>query len=102
MVLKSLLTRAVRISFLSSFDTNLINLFTKNGNKVKTGSFWDFKKKAPRETPEVVFIFRDLRGEVVEVPDGVEVPIEVKAAQISEKNKKAKKVKKVKEENDEE
>jgi hypothetical protein len=39
---------------------------TKDGTKVKRGSFWDFEKKAPRATPEIMFVFK-IGGENVEV-----------------------------------
>ena len=82
---------------LAEYD-RLGGLVLKNGNKVKTGSFYDFANKAPRTKPEVVLVFRDIEGKEVEVPEGEEVPIEVKAAQIADKAKKAKKVKKPKNE----
>ncbi len=63
-------------------------LITKGGYKVKTGSFYDFQKGKARVTPEVNFIFRDLNGEAVEVPEGEELPLEVKAAQIAAKKPK--------------
>ena len=63
---------------------------TKGGRKVKTGSFYDFDNQVAREEPEVIFIFRDLDGDIVEVPEGEEIPIEVRAAEISQKNKATK------------
>ena len=36
--------------------------------KVKNGSFWDGKKKIPREKPEVMYIFR-VGGNFIEVED---------------------------------
>lgn len=71
-------------------------------DKVVTGSFYDFQKKAPREKPEVKFVF-SVNGKFVEVPDGKELPGEVKAVRIlaesakeASEEKKAKKVKKTK------
>ena len=78
---------------LAEYD-RLGGLITKGGNKVKTGSFYDFEKKQPREKSEVVFVFKDLEGRVVNIPEGEEVPIEVKAAEIAKKQKPVKKVKK--------
>jgi len=76
---------------LAAYD-KLGGLVMKGKNKVKMGAFYDFEKKTPREKPEVVFIFRDLEGTEIEVPEGEELPIEVRAAEMV----KAKKVKKVK------
>lgn len=78
---------------LAEYD-RLGGLITKGSNKIKTGSFYDFGKKQPREKPEVVFIFKDLEGRVVEIPEGEEVPIEVKAAEIAKKQKPGKKLSK--------
>lgn len=55
-----------------------------NGDGVKTGSFYDFKLKKPKETPEVVLTFR-INGQVVEVPEQEEAPAIVKAARVVEK-----------------
>lgn len=52
---------------LAHYD-KLAGYITKDGVKVKTGSFWDFKKKAPRETPEVLYVF-NIGGDKVEVDD---------------------------------
>ena len=76
-------------------------LILKGKNKVKTGSFYDFKNKKARNKPEVVLLFRDLEGNEIEIPDGEEIPIEVKAAELAQniKNKKTSKktVKKIEE-----
>ena len=52
---------------LARYD-KIAGYITKDGVKIKTGSFWDFKKKCPREEPEVMYIFR-VGGESVEVDD---------------------------------
>lgn len=52
---------------LATYD-KLAGFITKDGVKIKTGSFWDFKAKAPRKTPEIKYIFR-ISGEFVEVDD---------------------------------
>lgn len=83
---------------LAEYD-KLAGYITKDGNKVKTGSFWDFDKRKMREVSKVIIVFKDLNGEKVEVGENEVVPITVKAAQIQAEKKKAKKVKKV---NDEE
>ena len=83
---------------LAEYD-KLAGYITKDGNKVKTGSFWDFDKRKMREVSKVIIVFKDLNGEKVEVGENEVVPITVKAARIQAEKKKAKKVKKV---NDEE
>jgi len=64
----------------------------KDGARVKTGSFYDFKAKAARKTPEVIYTFR-INGEYVEMKEGESEPLEVQAAKLAERVK-AKKVKK--------
>lgn len=56
-------------------------LIRKNGDKVKTGSFYNFAARKPHETSKVVFQYR-VNGKTVDVPAGVELPGEVKAAKI--------------------
>ena len=78
---------------LAKYDS-LGGLIEKDGNKVKTGSFWDFKKQAPKKDPEVIFLFRALDGDLVEVPEGKKLPMEVEAAKLhAEAEKKPKKKK---------
>lgn len=76
---------------LAEYD-KLGGLIQKDGNAIKIGSFYDFEKRCPREVPEVLFVFRDIEGNVVEVPEGKEVPLSVKAAKIASEAKKVKKV----------
>ena len=78
---------------LAEYD-RLGGLILKGKYKVKTGSFYDFSKRAPRSKPEVIFVFRDLEGDEVEVPEGEEIPLEVKAAEVKKVKKAAKKSKK--------
>lgn len=59
----------------------------KDGDKVKTGSFYDFRAKKPRETPEVTLIYQ-VNGEFVEIPETEEKPMIVKAAKILEERQK--------------
>ena len=66
-------------------------LILSGGNKVKLGSFYDFDKKQVRPEPKVTFVFRGLKGEEVEIEEGEEVPVEVKAAKLL-KEKKTRKV----------
>ncbi len=56
-------------------------LIKRGSDKVKTGSFYDFKGREARPKPQVVFYYR-INGRYVEVPDGAELPGEVKAAKI--------------------
>ena len=56
-------------------------LILKNGRRVKTGSFFDFKKKAIREKPEVILLFKDLEGNTAEIREDEEIPLELKAAE---------------------
>lgn len=67
---------------LAAYD-KLGGLIRKNGDKVKTGSFYDFLNKRPRAVPKISFVFR-INGKAIEVPDGVELPGIVKAAKIVE------------------
>ena len=41
-------------------------LILKGKAKVKTGSFYDFENKKPREEAEVMLIFKDIEGNTVE------------------------------------
>lgn len=70
-----------------SFDEDaLLAEYDKSGglimrgiDRVKTGSFYDFKLRKPRSEPKVVFLYR-VNGQEVEIEDGVELPGMVKAA----------------------
>lgn len=63
-------------------------LIKKGKYTVKIGSFYDFKGKAPHKKSQVGFIFRNLEGDVVEIKDGEEVPLEVVAAEKIQENKR--------------
>lgn len=65
---------------LAAYD-KLGGLITKNGDRVKTGSFYDFKAKEARKKPEVVYVFR-IGNKETDVPEGTELPGEVRAARI--------------------
>jgi hypothetical protein len=52
---------------LAHYD-KLAGRITKDGVKIKMGSFWDFKLKQPRKEPQVMFVF-NIGGEFVEVDD---------------------------------
>lgn len=93
--------KATEEAIIAEYD-RLGGLILVGNRKVKTGSFYDFDKKAPRETPEIVFIFRDIEGDEIEVAEGTEVPIEVKAAEIKKEKKVKKEKKEVKESSEDE
>jgi len=77
---------------LAEYD-RLGGLIRKGGDTVKTGSFYDFGARRPHAIPKVVFVYR-VNGDLVEVPEGVELPGEVKAVRVLEaKNKESKKKK---------
>lgn len=71
---------------LAEYD-KLGGLIRKGEDKVRMGSFFDFKKKSPRAEAKVEFEFR-VNGEVIYVPAEEEKPNKVKAVQIAEKAKK--------------
>lgn len=73
---------------LAEYD-RLGGLVLKGGRKIKTGSFYNFEERAPRAVPEVVYELRDLDGNKVELKEGEEVPVEVKAAEKRAKTKAA-------------
>jgi hypothetical protein len=69
-------------------DADLIAEYDKLGglilrgtDKVKIGSFYDFRNKKALKEPKVVFVY-NINGKTVEVADGVELPGVVKAARI--------------------
>lgn len=66
---------------LATYD-KLGGLILEDGNKVKTGSFWDFKGDAPWKTPKIVYLVR-VDGAEVEVPKGKKMPMEVEARKIA-------------------
>lgn len=81
--------KAADEDILAAYD-KLGGLITKEGNKVKIGSFYDFAKKTKREVPEVLLEFRDIDGDVVELGVDEDLPIEVKAARLAKKTKSKK------------
>lgn len=58
-------------------------LIKLNGDKVKMGSFFDFKNKKPREEPEVILEF-NINGKVVEIAASEPLPPVVRAAKEAE------------------
>jgi|SRR3990167_37113 len=79
---------------LAHYD-KLAGFITKDGVKIKTGSFWDFKTKAPRKEPDVKFIF-NIGGDNVEVdnPANLHKAIEVVGKARAEKEEKVRKARK--------
>lgn len=68
-------------ALLAEYD-RLGGLVRKGDNVVKTGSFYDFTARRPREKAEVVFVFR-INGRIVEVKENEEEPMIVKAARVN-------------------
>lgn len=98
-------TKELEFKLIAEYD-RIGGFIRKNGDKILLGSFYDFKARMPRKEPKIVFVYK-VNGRFVEVPDGVEIPGEVKAVKILEaqeaekseaKQKKVKKGKKVDEE----
>ncbi len=56
---------------LARYD-RIAGLITKDGTRIKTGSFWDFKAGVPRETPEIMFSY-NIGGDIVDVADPAEL-----------------------------
>lgn len=79
-------------SILAHYD-KLGGLIKKGEYNLKVGGFWDSLRKAPRATPKVQFVFRDVEGKEVLVDEGSEVPLEVKASEISKTTKKVRRPK---------
>jgi len=70
---------------LARYD-RLGGLVTKDGTRIKTGSFWDFKAKAPREVPEVTFLY-NIGGDVVEVADPAELGKAIQTLEVARSKK---------------
>jgi hypothetical protein len=64
---------------LAEYD-RLGGLILKGSYKVKTGSFYDFKAKAPIKKPKPVLVFV-VNGEIVEVDADEPLPLEVRASE---------------------
>ena len=82
---------------LAEYD-RLGGLVTKNGIKVRMGSFYDFDKRQPRKEPVVSFM-TEVDGEILEVSEDEAVVL--RAAKEKTEAIKAKKLKKVKATEDE-
>ena len=75
---------------LARYD-KIAGYITKDGVKIKTGSFWDIKKKCPREKPEVMYIF-NIGGEKIEVDNPANLASAVSTIQkvVAEKEERVK------------
>lgn len=74
---------------LAEYD-RLGGLVLMDGNKVKTGCFWDFKNKCAVKKPKAILVFR-IDGEDVEVDADQPLPLEVRAKKAADAKKKEKK-----------
>lgn len=84
---------------LAHYD-KLAGYITKDGIKIKTGSFWDFTRgvNKPRKEPEIMYVF-NIGGEKVEVdnPQNLSQAINTVQKAVKEKEEKVKaKIKKSK------
>jgi hypothetical protein len=79
---------------LAEYD-RLGGYITKDGVKVKNGSFYDFVNKCPRKEPEIKFE-TEVEGEIMEVTE--DEAKSIKKAKEKIKMFKAKKIKKLKKE----
>jgi hypothetical protein len=73
---------------LARYD-RLAGYITKDGVNIKTGSFWDFKAKAPRKTPTVMYIF-NIGGDKVEVDDPTKLAAAISTVEKVRSEKEAK------------
>lgn len=67
-------------ALLAEYD-RLGGFIRKNGDKIKTGSFYNIKAKKPLAVPNIFYIYK-VGSRFVEVPEGKELPGEVKAVKI--------------------
>ena len=86
-VLESLKEESSEEQIVAAYD-RLGGLITQGEDKVKTGCFYNFKEKKMIENPVVVLEFRDTEGDLFEVKEGEEGPIQVKVAKVKTKSKK--------------
>lgn len=82
-------------AILAEYD-KLGGLIKRGDDKVKTGSFWNFKARKPHETPVIVFTYK-VNGKFVDVNEGTELPGIIKATkQLEEAQNEKIEVKKLK------
>lgn len=82
-------TEAYETALLAEYD-RLGGLVTKDGLKLKTGSFWDFVKKEMRKEPTVVFV-DSVDGEILEMDEEEAKVAKVMKAKTEELRAKRKK-----------
>ena len=70
---------------LAAYD-RLGGLVRKNGRKIKTGAFYDFREKKDRVIPEIEYVFI-IDGEEVLIAEDEELPLEVRAAEKKDQKK---------------
>lgn len=73
-------------ALLAEYD-RLGGLITKDGLKVKTGSFYDFSAKKPREEAQIIFV-TNLEGDLVDVTEEEATAIRTAKEKVSELKKK--------------
>lgn len=72
------------LDLLTAYDKKGGLIRGKEGSKVKTGSFFDFKgtkRGKPRKEPEIVYVF-NFNGKQVEYAEGADKPLEIRAAEL--------------------
>ena len=81
--------RANPMLALAHYD-KIAGFILKDGIKIKTGSFWNFKRgvNAPHKEPQVKYLF-NFGGNIVEVDDPSELASAVQTMQKAESNKAA-------------
>jgi len=72
-----------KAELLAEYD-RIGGLILKGEDKVRIGSFYDFKLRGPRKEPVVEYEYR-VNGELIIVPAEKEKPVKVKAAQLAKK-----------------
>jgi hypothetical protein len=77
-------------AILGEYD-RLGGYITKDGEKVKNGSFYDYANKEVREKPEVLFV-AEIDGDIVDVSEEEAKAIKVAKKKSAEIKKKAKKL----------
>ena len=82
---------------LAAYD-KLGGLIRKNGAALKTGSFYDIDKKVPRTEPQIVYVFPQNHPvepvDVVEIPEGKDMPMRVLAKEAARLRKAEKEMRK--------
>lgn len=85
-VFKGLGSKPDPMQLIAEYDRRAGLIRGRDGAAVKTGCFWDFENGEPFADPKVVYIFR-VNGEVVELGEDEERPMQVQAAVAAEAQK---------------